>query len=340
MSARTPGLGLESGSRRQARATLRTLASAFLRTNSFAAVLVAALLVVVVAAVWAGPTFFSANNFTNLTQYTALPILIGACASVGLLAGVVDLSVGAMVGLSAAVFSVLGSAGWPVLSAAGAAVGACLLAGAVNAIAVVRLGANTIGATVGMLAALSGMTLALIGTIPPAYIVNGLFVFSYGKLGPCSLPFLLSTGVCIVIAVVVGFTRPGRHVRAVGGDPVAAARAGINVKKLQTLAFFLSALGGAVAGILYVGQNGGAGADIGTNITFQVFGALMIGGFSIVRGGVGNPIGGIFGLLVIGVIGLLLDQEQINSDYLNMILGAVLILAVLIDRLRGGDRFD
>lgn len=312
----------------------------FFSTSTLGAVAAAALVTAVVALAVGGTGFYTSATLGVLTQFIALPLIVGVFAAVGLLAGVVDLSVGAMVGFSAALFSTLGSHGWSAWSAAAVALAACLALGAVNALAVVRFEANSIAATTGMMAVLSGLTLAMVGNTPPTYLNQGLFTFAMGQAGPLSNLFLVGAAAAVVVAVVIAFTRAGRHIQATGGDPVAAARAGIGVARLRSVAFLLSAFGAGIAGILYIGLNGASSPTAGQNMTFEVFAAFMIGGFSIVRGGVGNPLGGLLGLLIVGAVGVLLDMKQLDSNYLDMFLGAALIGAVLVDRLRGGERFD
>ncbi|THG29328.1 ABC transporter permease [Naasia lichenicola] len=312
---------------------------AFYGGSSLGAVVTAALLVAVISLIVAGPDFYSVDNFGILTSYIAVPLVMSAFACVGLLAGIVDLSVGPMVGVSAAIFAALGPqlGFWP---GAAIAVLVALAAAAINALAVVRFRADSIAATVGMLTILSGITLAVIGSNPPTYIVDGLFAFSLGALGPFSYLFLIAVAVILAVAGFVTFHKVGRHLRAAGGDENAATRAGIKVGRLRVFAFLFGGLGAGIAGILYIGQNGGPALEIGPSLTFQSYAALMIGGFSLVRGGVGNPIGGLFGLLIIGAVGVLLDLQQINNHFLDVVLGSALIVAVLVDRLRGGDRFE
>jgi ribose transport system permease protein len=134
--------------------------------------------------------------------------------------------------------------------------------------------------------------------------------------------------------------RIGRHVRAVGGDELAATRAGISVTRLRFLALLLSAFGAGLGGILYVGQLGSASNALGTGLEFQVYAALMIGGYSILRGGVGNPAGGAMGLLVVAGVANILDVRAISPYYVNVIVGLLLLAAVLVDRLRGGDAYE
>jgi ribose/xylose/arabinose/galactoside ABC-type transport system permease subunit len=137
-----------------------------------------------------------------------------------------------------------------------------------------------------------------------------------------------------------GHYNSGRHVKAVGGDDRAAARAGIAVRKVRTFALLLSAFGAGLGGIIFVGQLGSAALATGTGLEFQVYAALMIGGYSILRGGVGNPIGGALGLLVVAGVSNILDLRAISPYFVNIIIGLLLLAAVLLDRIRGGDAYE
>ena len=79
---------------------------------------------------------------------------------------------------------------------------------------------------------------------------------------------------------------------------------------------------------------------LGTGLEFQIYAALMIGGYSITRGGVGNPIGALLGLLVVAGITNILNVRFIDPDYLDLIVALILLGAVLVDRFRGGDAFE
>ena len=126
----------------------------------------------------------------------------------------------------------------------------------------------------------------------------------------------------------------------VGGDDRAAARAGISVRRVRTLALLLSAFGAGLGGLVFVGQLGSAAGATGFGLEFQVYAALMIGGYSILRGGVGNPIGGALGLLAVAGVANILDLGRISPYYVNIIVGLLLLVAVLLDRIRGGDAFE
>jgi ribose/xylose/arabinose/galactoside ABC-type transport system permease subunit len=300
------------------------------------------LLAVIVAGFFSvGPRFGSAANIAIIGQSVAVPMIVGACSGFALLAGVVDLGIGSMVGFSSAVFATLLSDGWNAWLAAACTLLACVGCGTIAAIAIVGFGADAIAATLGTLTALRGITYLIVGPLGSIVALQpDLFDFTNETVWNLPLLLLLTLVATAVAAIAVNHTRVGRHVRAVGGDDRAASRAGISVAGIRSAALLLSALGAGVGGILYVGQLGSAAKATGVGLEFQVYAALMIGGYSILRGGVGNPIGGALGLLVVAGVGNVLDLQAISPYYVNIIVGVLLLAAVLLDRLRGGDAYE
>ena len=307
-------------------------------TGSIAITLIAVLLV---ALFWVGTEFYTTANLTIIGAAVTVPMLIGTCSGFALLAGVVDLSIGSCAGLCAAIFAYLTVHHWGGWQAAGVVLLSGLGIGAVNAIAIVGFGANALAATLGMLTGLLGLQYVITGQDGLiTSLVPGLYSFSNRQLGPLPLVFVLVLVVVGAAYYVVAFSRLGRHIRAVGGDELAAGRAGIRVRRIRVGALVLSSLGASIAGLIYIGQQGGASNTLGTDITFQVYAALMIGGYSIIRGGVGNPLGGAMGLLVIGGVTEIISLKAINTYYTDVVIGALLLAAVFLDRLRAGDTFE
>lgn len=312
-----------------------------LATGSVTSIAVALLLVVIIGLSWIGPNFLAPSNITIMGSFVAIPMLVAAFAGFALLSGVVDLSIGSMLGLSSNICAALMVAGWPLWAAGLVALLACLVCGAINATAVVIFGADTIAATLGMLVALRGICYIIPGPIGmTAAFDPDFYGFINLTFGPLPVIFLIALGTIILAALIVSRTRRGRHVQAVGGDDRAAARAGISVTRVRFAALLLSALGAGIGGILYVGQLGSASNYTGTGLEFQVYAAMMIGGYSILRGGVGNPLGAALGLLVIAGTSNIIDVQAISPYLTNIIVGLLLLAAVLLDRLRGGDAYD
>lgn len=310
-------------------------------TGSVTSIGITFILVLAVGLFWVGPKFVSFGNISIMGTFLIVPLIVGAFAGFALLSGVVDLSIGSMVGFSSALFALLLSLGWDPYSSAAVTLAFCLLFGGINAIAIVGFGAEPIAATLGMLVALRGITWVLLGPMGNIFAFN-IDLFNLVSTPVFGLPlfFLLAIGLTLLAAIIVTRTRIGRHVQAVGGDDKAAARAGISVKRVRAGALLLSALGAGIGGIIYAGQLGSAARATGLGLEFQVYAALMIGGYSILRGGVGNPIGGALGLLAVAGVSNILDLQAISPYYVNIIVGLLLLAAVLLDRLRGGDAFE
>lgn len=310
-------------------------------TGSVASIAFTFIAVIAVGLIWIGPKFVSFGNVSIIGSFLIVPLVVGAFSGFALLAGVVDLSIGSIVGISAAIFAWLITHGWGIWPAAGATLSICLAIGGLNALAIVRFGADPIAATLGMLTALRGITWVLCGNqrMIPAFDIDFFTLINQQVFG-LPLFFLLAIVLTLIAAVVVTKTRVGRHIQAVGGDDRAAARAGISVRGVRTAALLLSAVGGGLGGMIYVGQLGSAAGATGLGLEFQVYAALMIGGYSILRGGVGNPVGGALGLLAVAGVANILDLGRISPYYVNIIVGLLLLAAVLLDRLRGGDAYE
>lgn len=296
--------------------------------------------VVVIGAISVGPAFFSASNVRIVGVAVAIPLIVGVLASFALLAGVVDLSIGSMVGFGAVAFNQLVASGIDPWMAAGVTVLLGVVVGSINAFVIVGLGAEPLAVTLGMLTLLRGVCQAIVVQAPPTTLIEPLYDVTQGTTFGIPTLLLMGVGLTLVAAGVVSKTRIGRKVQAVGGDPRAAQRAGISVVRVRTVALIVSAVGAAIGGIFYVGQLGSASNILGTGLEFQIYAALMIGGYSITRGGVGNPIGALLGLLVVAGITNILNVSFIDPDYLDLIVAVILLAAVLVDRFRGGDAFE
>lgn len=296
--------------------------------------------VVIFGAISVGPAFFSASNVRIVGVAVAIPLIVGVLASFALLAGVVDLSIGSMVGFGAVAFNQLVASGIDPWMAAGITVLLGVVVGSINAFVIVGLGAEPLAVTLGMLTLLRGVCQAIVVQAPPTTLIEPLYDVTQGATFGIPTLLLIGVGLTLVAAGVVSKTRIGRKIQAVGGDPRAAQRAGISVVKVRTVALIVSAVGAAIGGIFYVGQLGSASNILGTGLEFQIYAALMIGGYSITRGGVGNPIGALLGLLVVAGITNILNVSFIDPDYLDLIVAVILLAAVLVDRFRGGDAFE
>jgi len=312
-----------------------------LLTGSVASITITLLIVIGVGLYLVGPKFLSFSNISIIGAFLVVPLIVGAFSGFALLSGVVDLSIGSMVAFSSALFALLLSTGWDPYVAGAITLICCIAFGGVNALAIVKFGASPIAATLGMLTALRGIAWVIVGD------TGALFAFHPGLFGIVNLSvfglplfFLIAIGLTLIATLVVTKMRIGRHIQAVGGDERAAERAGISVGGVRTIALVMSALGAGIGGIIFVGQLGSASRATGFGLEFEVYAALMIGGYSILRGGIGNPAGGVLGLLAVAAVTNILDLTSSSPYIADIIVGLLLLAAVLLDRLRGGDAFE
>ena len=138
----------------------------------------------------------------------------------------------------------------------------------------------------------------------------------------------------IVIAVIVAFilnkTYLGRYLFAVGGSNDAARLSGINVNKVKLIASMICGFLTGIAGIIMMSRSFSGSPYSGSSLSNDVISAAVLGGVSI-SGGTGKTSGVVTGVLIIGILSQGLVMVGLNSNYQNMIKGAVLIIAVIMD---------
>ncbi|MBV9079522.1 MAG: ribose ABC transporter permease, partial [Elusimicrobia bacterium] len=160
------------------------------------------------------------------------------------------------------------------------------------------------------------------------YLFPGLF-------GMPGIPYavLVMAVVVIVFAIVLGRTPYGRYVLALGGNEEAARLAGIDTGRVKTLVYVISGGCAALAGLLLVARFGSGAPQNGTGYELQAIAAVVVGGTSLM-GGRGTIVGTFFGALLIGVLNNVMNLLRVESYTQLIVLGAVILLAVVLDQLR------
>jgi ribose transport system permease protein len=137
----------------------------------------------------------------------------------------------------------------------------------------------------------------------------------------------------IVFSFIMSRTPFGRHIMLVGGNAVAAFRAGIKVDRLMFISFILAGAIAGLAGWLLVIRTSGATANLGTGMLFNAFAAVVIGGVSL-KGGVGKLPGVYAGVLLLSSIHTAINLMGLPAHYTQVILGLLVLAAVLLDTLK------
>ena len=285
----------------------------------------------------AKPQFLTPNQLRIILLLVPL-ILIGAMGQMlVLLARHVDLSMGSILGFAAMVtgmmFKFYPEIWWPLGFFVAVGVGAAL--GLFNGVLVTLFRLPAIIVTLGTLNLYRGLTFIISNAkqIDRQFVPSDLKAMSQTSIIPF-IPWIvwIAFGVALLTYLFVMHTRLGRQIYALGSNPVAAPLRGINVTKVTLLVFTLSGALAGLAGILYASRWGFVNpSNTGSGFEFQVIAAVVIGGISI-NGGVGTVLGAVLGVLLLGCIGAALPLLGIPGTTQSAIYGAVILVALLIDR--------
>lgn len=292
--------------------------------------------------------FLTPGNLTNvLRQITYNAILAVGQTFVIITAGI-DLSVGSLIELTGVVMAEFVNAVplhgvWLVVATliVGLAVGCS--AGFVNALPVVKLNLPPFITTLAMMLIARGLAFKIAHGRPIAVNSNafdsiGTGFFLQGPLGVLGLPgipipVLWMAAIVIAFAIVLTRTRFGRYVFAIGGNEEAARLAGISVARVKTLVYVISGGCAAVAGLLLMARFASGSPNTGIGSELQSIAAVVVGGTSL-AGGRGSVVATFFGALLIGVLNNVMNLIGIESYTQDIVLGAVIVLAVIVDELR------
>jgi simple sugar transport system permease protein len=209
------------------------------------------------------------------------------------------------------------------------------LIGAFNGLLIVRFGLNGFIVTLGMLIVLRGLLTGISGgktffALPESMTYLG----STSWLGvPASIWITLA--LFAVAVVVLGYTRAGRSLYAIGGNVDAARAAGIRTDRVVWLTLIIAGTLAALAGLLISGRLASVTAAQGDGAIFQVFAAAVIGGVSL-NGGKGTVFGAFTGVLLLFMIINVLTLGGVPAQWTNFLNGAVILVALVVSRITGG----
>jgi ribose transport system permease protein len=282
---------------------------------------------------WLSPKFLEAGNLVNiLVQSSSIAIVAVGMTFVLLTAGI-DLSVGSVMFIAAAVTGKLVLNGWPLALALAAGVLVGLLGGLLNALFITRLKILPFIATLATLYAGRGFGLWLTETRAMNLPENLLRVGTANPLG-VPAPVLIFVTVLVAAHLILQRTPLGRRIYAVGNDREAARKAGLNVERILLFVYVVCGLCAAIGGLVSVAQLGAVSPTFGNNREFAAIAAAVLGGTSLF-GGRGRVFPGtVLGAVLIQTVenGLVI----INADpYLYpLVLSTIIFLAVFFDSLQ------
>lgn len=280
--------------------------------------------------------FINIDNISNVLRQSSINALVALGMLFVLLTGGIDLSVGSVVALSACVMAVgmksFGITSPVLLIGMGLACG--LIVGMINGLLFTKAKLpHPFVSTLGMMMMLRGVCLILTGARPMTGFGGAVLWMGRANIGFLPVCFLLVIVMCLAYSVLLNWTTLGRQIYAVGGNKEAARLSGINVDRTVCFVYVVSGFMAALAGIVLLGRISTAYALSGDKYEMDAIAACVIGGASF-NGGVGSVLGTLIGALMIGVLRNGLNLLGAKSDVTQVVIGAVIILAVYIDVMR------
>ncbi len=288
-------------------------------------------------------TFMTLRNWLNISQQLSMLIVVGVTMTVVMVMGDFDLSVGAMASLSGVVAAVLFTQGLPVPVALAAALAVGLLGGLANGFLVSVVGILPFVATLATMTMFSGAAFLISGgktifgrDIPQGFADfarSGVPLGTWGE-NPVLLPALtvVAAVVTILVWIVLEHTTYGRRLYAIGGNADAARLAGVKVAQLRLSAFAFTGMGAALAGLMYASRVASANPVQGDGLMLTAIAAVFLG-MTITRDGQPNVLATVAGVVTLGVMENGLTQLQVDSYIRQVLVGAIILVAVSISAL-------
>jgi ribose transport system permease protein len=279
------------------------------------------------------PNFLTQNNLVNVVRQASINIVLAAGMTFVILTGGIDLAVGSVLGFTAVISVVVSLNPGLSWAAVPAALVAGLIVGVLTGMMVAYVGLPPFIVTLGTYTAIRGAAyLAAGGTT----VINSKIGFAWignGYVGPIPWLVIIALLIIAVSAFVLHRTVLGVHVYAVGGNPQAARLTGIPVPFVLIFAYGVSGLLSGLGGVMSASRLYSAQGQLGIGYELDAIAAVILGGTSFV-GGIGTVFGTLIGALIIAVLNNGLTLMNVSFYWQLVIKGAVIILAVMLDKLR------
>lgn len=282
----------------------------------------------IVFSVSVGELFVSPVNMENVARQISFDLPVALSLTTVLLAGGLDLSVGSVMSMAAALSIGMQAHGTAVAVVLALAFG--VLVGAVNGILVTRGGIVPFIATLGTMTLVNGIMLTYTGQRPFAGHDEAFTFWGSGSIGPVPTPFILVIIMLGLLHLIFRYTKFGRNLYASGGNAEAAYLAGIGVQRTRFVSYLLSGFMAAVSGVLLSSLLNSSSPHIGLDTPLWAIAAAIMGGASLL-GGRGSAVGTLFGVLSLGILANGMNLLGVHTYYQIGIKALILIFVVALD---------
>ncbi|MBB5753522.1 ABC transporter permease [Prosthecomicrobium pneumaticum] len=289
------------------------------------------------------PRFLSQVNLFNVMRQVSITGLLAIGMTFVILTAGIDLSIGSLLAFAGLVAAAVAKGGlqdrftvgedavgygWQLAALAAIAIG--IAGGWLQGVAITRLKVPPFVVTLGGMSVFRGAALLFAAGGPISGFDRAFTWWGQGYIGPVPVPVVVFLVAAVIAHIVLRYTRYGRKVYAVGGNPEAARLAGLNVNRIILSVYVIMGFFAGLGAFVLAARLNSAEAVAGTGYELTVIASVVIGGTSLF-GGVGSVFGTVIGALLIGVLLNGLVLMNVSSYIQQIIIGVIIVLAVAFD---------
>jgi len=291
------------------------------------------LLIAVMSGVTAffNPAFFTLQNWLNILNQNAVLGIVAAGATLVMISGNFDISVGSLVGFSTTFAASLVVKGSPVAVAVFWGLVMAILGCALNGVIVARTRTTSFIMTLATRSVYYGFALIVTGGMTQS--LGGKFAtLGRGTTFGIHNPIFFFLGVYLLLFLLLRYTRTGRRIYAVGGNEEAAFLSGVNTQKVKILVYLMNGAFVGLASMVLLSRLGSALPSTGSGLELRAIAAVVIGGVPL-TGGKGSALGTFLGVILMGLISNVLNLLNISAYYQEIAIGIIIAIAIIVSNL-------
>ena len=274
------------------------------------------------------------KNMLNVLRQISTNMLLACGMTMVIILGGIDLSVGSVIALTGVISAGLVSRNGmsiPVALLVGVVIG--VVSGAFNGLVISKTTIPPFIVTLATMNIARGLAGVYTGGSPVRVVSKEWQWLGAGYIASIPVPVIIMVIVFILSILIMNKTKMGRHIYAVGGNPLAARFSGINVSKVKFFVYAYSGIMASLAGIILASRMYSGQPTAGDGAEMDAIAAVVVGGTSM-SGGSGKLGGTLIGALIIGILSNGLNLMNVNSFWQTVVKGVVILLAVFLDYIR------
>lgn len=278
--------------------------------------------------------FPTSKNIFNVLRQNSTNLYLACGMIMVIILGGIDLSVGSIIALSGCIAAgCVSRYNLPIFVAIIAGILVGLVIGMFNGLIICKTTIPPFIVTLATMNIAKGLAYVYTGGSPVRVVTKEWQFIGAGYIGPFPTPVVILLFVLIITAIIMNKTKLGRHIYAVGGNPMAASFSGISTAKVKFIVHTYSGIMAGLAGVVLASRMYSGQPTAGDGAEMDAIAAVVVGGTSM-SGGSGKIGGMIIGGLIIGVLNNGLNLLNVNSFWQYVVKGIVILLAVMLDYFR------